>query len=211
MPDAAVAVDAATTDSGSAVCSPPAILPTGWQHIDSVSAGEVVATDNSATVDATAGGPPNAADNPYIYLAFTADSIQKVDVTDVEAYEDDSWDVAIKRQVLRINGGDSGPGERELAIVEAAALDEVTAAPEDGMFGADDWVSEECMYVGGLIGEPATAVGTWYGYDEDTNRLTPSEVIYVIRRSDDTAIKLAIKNYYFEDTSGYYEIEWAGL
>jgi hypothetical protein len=210
-PDASAPDAAPGGDAGPGCADPTLALASPWTPVDTVSTGAVAATGNAATVDATAGGSPNAADNPYVYLKFTADSITKLEITDVDSYKDASWDVAIKRYVLRVNGGDSGPGGVEVATVVAENLADVTAAPPDGEFTTDDWATDDCALNAGPLGEPATALSDWYGYDEATNRLTPQGEIYVLRRADGSVIKLDIKTFYHDDISGYYEIEWGAL
>ena len=211
------AVDASAPDAGEGpdaapgCADPTSVLVSPWTTVDTVSTGVVAATGNAATVDATAGGSPNAADNPYVYLKFTADSVTKVEITDVDSYKDASWDLAIKRFVLRVNGGDSGLGGVEVAKVVAEDLADVTAAPADGEFTTDDWATDDCTLNPGPLGEPATALSDWYGYDEATSRLTPKGEIYVLRRADGSAIKLDLKTFYHDDVSGHYEIEWGAL
>jgi hypothetical protein len=211
-PDAGAEPDAgAGTDANPACVDPTVALASPWTSIDAVSAGAVVATGNAATVDATAGGSPNAADNPYIYLKFTPTEVTKVEITDVDSYKNPDWDLALKRFVLRVNGGDSGLGGVEVATVVADNLADVTAAPPAGEFTTDDWATDDCQLNAGPLGEPATELSDWYGYDEATNRLSPKGEIYVLRRPDGSAIKLDIKNFYHDDISGHYEIEWGAL
>lgn len=198
-------------DANPACADPTSALASPWASVDAVSTGAVVDTGNTATVDATAGGSPNAADNPYIYLKLSADSVTKVEITDVDSYQSDDWDLALKRYVLRVNGGDSGPGGVEVATVVAETLAEVTEVPADSEFATDDWVTDDCQLVPGPLGEPATALSDWYGYDESTNQLTPKGEIYVLRRPDGSAIKLDIQTFYHDDVSGHYEIEWGAL
>ena len=216
-PDASQAPDAGPPDAGpgpdavSGCVDPTAVLTSPWTSVDAVSAGAVVATGNAATVDATAGGSPNAADNPYIYLKFSPTSVSKVEITDVESYENTDWDLALKRFVLRVNGGTSGPGGVQVATVTAETLADVPAVPDDAVFTADDWVTDDCQLATGPLGEPATELSDWYAYDEATNQLTPKGEIYVLRRPDGSAIKLDIETFYHDDVSGHYEIEWGAL
>src|SRR5690606_18808524 len=70
--------------------------------IGEVSEGEVLVLeegDGEATiwVDATAGGLPEQANNPWIYVDFT--TLSRVDVDDVQADSDTTWDLALKRPV----------------------------------------------------------------------------------------------------------------
>lgn len=207
----APAIDASAPDALDPCTNPTSVLASPWTSVDAVSTGAVVATGNTATVDATAGGSPNAADNPYVYLKFTADSVTKVEISDVDSYTDATWDLALKRFVLRVNGGDSGPGGVVVAAVAAETLAEVTAAPPAGDFTTDDWFSDACALNAGPLGEPVTALGSWYDYDESTNLPTPKAEVYVLRRPDGSTIKLELKNYRYQDVSAHYEIEWGAL
>jgi len=177
--------------------------------VDAVSEGELSIEGEVAIVDATAGGSANSADNPFIYLQFEGDAVTKLEITDVEALSDTSWDIALKRFLVRVNGGDSGPGNVQVAAVEAETVEDVSEAPGADAFSTDDWSDEECGYVSGPIGEPATAVGTWYGYEE--TRLSPLENVYVIQREDGTMFKFAFETYYHDDTSGFLELTWAAF
>jgi hypothetical protein len=211
-PDAAPAIDASAPDALDPCTNPTSVLMSPWTPVDTVSTGVVEATGNAATVDATAGGSPNAADNPFVYLKFTADSVAKVEITDVDSYTDATWDLAIKRYVLRVNGGDSGTAGVEVALVAAEDLADVTAAPADDQFTTDDWFSDACtLNVGQLGSEPATALVNWYDYDGAAMTLSPKAEIYVLRRPDGSTIKVDLKNYYHDDASGHYELEWGAL
>jgi hypothetical protein len=198
-------------DANPACPEPNSALTSPWQYVDAVSEGVVSADGALTLIDATAGGGANAADNPYLYLAFTGDAVEKVDVTDLDSYGDPRWDLALKRFVLRVNGGDSGPGGVEVAAVEAEAFADVTAVPAGAVFTTDDWVTDDCQLNAGMTGEPLTAMGDWYDYDVATNRLAPRSLVYVLRRPDGSAIKLSIASFYHDDISGFYEIEWASL
>jgi hypothetical protein len=79
--------------------------------IDSVSTGEVLELDpeGSSTVlfvDATAGGFGQSAQHPWVYLDLDAGA--KVQLTDVTMDSDSTWDLALKRPVLRTNSGHGG-------------------------------------------------------------------------------------------------------
>src|SRR5262245_7286282 len=155
-------------------CDPATVRPGGYRLIPMVSAGAVTVTTasgvTSGTIDATAGGVNNSADNPYIYVDLRNN--MKVAVNDVAARTSMDWDIALKRSSLRTNSGDSGTGARELAVVQAATLAQVTAAPASG-YGSDDFATADCMLQSTLIGEPQSAFGEWYDYDQDTHVVTP--------------------------------------
>lgn len=197
-------------------CEPTAVLPTEWRPINMLTAGTIenLAEPGVVFVDATAGGFGNTADNPYIYLKFdtTAGTVSRVDITDTQSYTDSTWDIALKRYVIRANSGDSGPGGITVAPVNVATLAEVTEAPAPETFVEDDWVSDACVYNMGPLGEPQTAVGFWYDYDGATMRLSPKPMVFVLKRADGATIKFLVRTYYYNNLPGAnYEIEWATL
>lgn len=198
-------------DSGG--CDPATALPSNYRPIPRVSTGMVEdVTMNgdltSATVDATAGGGGSSADNPYIYLDLRAGA--KVDVNDLDARTSGAWDVSLKRVSLRVNGGDSGSGGRKLAVIQAATLAEVAAAPSGG-YAEDRFVDADCMLISLRIGEPSSAFGEWYSYDDQTHVVTPKAEVYVLERPDGSHTALRIINYASNGTTGLYQVEWKQL
>lgn len=212
--------DAGAPDAASepdAGCEPTAALPFAWRPIDEVSAGSIT-TDTAggvttAQIDATAGGTDAAADNPYIYIDLATGA--KVEITDYEALSSTDWDIAIKRYVFLLNGGDSGPGGVEVAVIfNQTDLAAVTEPPADSEFYTDDWADEDCDLIAGPLEEPMTAMGNWYEYMVGQPMgVTPQPYIYVIRARDGAFWKLRILTYYGGPSmaSGFYEIEWAPL
>jgi hypothetical protein len=208
--------NAPAPDAGPPACDPATVLPSNYRPIATTSAGAVTVTITagvtSGTVDATAGGLANAADNPYIYLDLKAGT--KVEVTDLTAVTSTGWDVALKRSSLRVNGGDSGVGGRELAVVQAATLAEVTAAPASG-YASDDFTTADCMLDTIPGGEPKSAFGEWYNYDDTTHIVTPKSEVYVIKRADGTHLALRLGAYYGDTTmpmrGAFYQVEWKQL
>lgn len=205
-------------DAGPADCADPtAVLPTGFTPIDTVSAGAV---DNTAgggstttLVDASAGGFGASDDQPFVYLTFDGDELAKQSITDVESYDDGTWDLAIKRYVFRTNGGDSGPGDVRVAVVSAASLDAVTEVPLAVSFAVDDWATPACELVPDGLGAPLTAIGDWYTVDGGV--LSPMALVYVLDLGDGAHVKLRIVDYYANAAdptqSAYFELEWAPL
>jgi hypothetical protein len=210
--DAAVMIDAPLTSG----CDPATVLPTSYRPIPLTSAGAVMVTTTAdvtaGTIDATAGGLAMSAENPYIYVDLVTGT--KAALTDLEARTATTWDIALKRSSLRINGGDSGAGGRMLAVVPAATLAEVTAAPATG-YVADDFATADCTLETLPGGEPKTAFGEWYGYDEVTHALAAKPEVYVIERSDGTRTALRLVTYYGDPAStmrgAYYRVEWKQL
>ena len=218
--DDGATIDAGGDDGGdddgggpdaAAGCEPTDVLPADWRPIASVSAGALTATPGKdrtdAVVDATAADAP--ADNPYLYIDLATGT--KVEVNDVEALTSSEWDLAFERSSIRVNGGDSGPGNVAVAVVEAA-FDDVTEAPKDAEFAADDWVGEDCQYQSIPGGEPLTAIGEWYDYNVMTHELTPKEEVYVVRSHGGDLFKVTIGTWYGgEGVPAIFEVAWAPL
>ena len=208
--DDVVVVDAGA--DASAGCVATDVLPLEYHPVATVSAGEVTTTPGEAgvtdaVVDATSLDLP--ADNAYVYIDLVAGA--KADFDDVAALTSSDWDVAFERSSIKCNGGDSGPGQVAVAAVDAASIGDVTEAPADGEFAADDWVSDDCAYQQLPFGEPSTVFGEWYDYDIDSHQLTPKPQIYVVRTHTGDLVKLAITSYYDEGIPATYSVSWAAL
>ncbi len=215
--------DGADVDAGdgdgldaSVGCVPTDLLPADFIPIAEVADADLTSTTEEgvtvATVDATAGGFFDAADNPFIYVDL--ETGVKVDIDDVEALTSDAWDIAFKRATIRLNGGDSGPGDVGLAVVEGG-FDDVTEAPADATYEEDDWVSEDCTLVAERDGTPASAFHEWYDYEDATMTLTPKPIVHVIRTRSGGFVKLVIDSFYDETgeerISAVYSLRWAAL
>ncbi len=205
-----------TPDAPGGGCDPASILPGAFRPIPMVSMGmvDVMTTGGvtSGTIDATAGGLMGSADNPYIYIDLKAGT--KVAVNDLDARSATSWDIMLKRASLRVNGGDSGTGGRKMAVVQAADLASVTAAPPSG-YTEDDFADASCMLLTLPAGEPTSAFGEWYNYDPNTHVVTPKAEVYVLSRPDGSHTALRIETYYRNPQTmmggGYYTVEWKQL
>jgi hypothetical protein len=192
-------------------CVPTDVLDVDWRPIASVSAGAVTATPGKdrtdAVIDATSADVPE--DNPYLYLDLASGA--KVEIDDVAALTSSDWDLAFERSSIRANGGDSGPGNVAVAKV-GGAFEDVTAAPKDGEFATDDWVSDDCQYQSIPGGEPLTAIGEWYEYNLMTHELTPKEEVYVVRAHGGDLFKVTIGTWYGgEGVPATFEVAWAPL
>jgi hypothetical protein len=214
--DPQITPDGPPPDTNPGVCDPVTVLPSNFRPIPSVSNGLVTVTTTSGvtsgTVDATAGGTMMSADNPYIYLDLKTGT--KVAVNDLDARTSATWDVALKRSSLRVNSGDSGTGNRKLAVVQAQTLAAVTAAPTTG-YVVDDFADTSCKLVELLIGEPSSAFGQWYDYNDTTHVVSPKSEVYVIERPDGSHTALRLITYYGDTASpmrgAYFQAEWKQL
>jgi hypothetical protein len=212
MPDAGM--PDATPDAPPG-CNPATVLPSNYRPIAKVAITLLTVTTTagvtSGTADATAGGVSMAADNPYLYLDLKTGV--KVDLNDLDARTSSSWDIGLKRSSLRLNGGDSGTGNRKSAPVAAATLAEVTAGPADG-YKTDDYTSADCEIVTIPGGEPMSAFGEWYDYDLQTNKVVPKPEVHVIQRADGSRTAFRISAYYdpaMPARGAVYSVEWKQL
>jgi hypothetical protein len=104
------------------------------------------------------------------------------------------WDLALQRFHYALNGGASGSGMGELAVVDGALLDDVGGEPEDGWFTdePDDPEDEDDLPEFAF----ETAEGGWYDYNDITHVLTPKSRVYVVRGGTGEPFALRIEAYY---------------
>jgi hypothetical protein len=192
-----------------------------WQdaiHAQSkISTGAVATTEQAGekvtTIDATAGGMTAAFSNPYVYVSFEGGGV-RVDLDDFDARTSTSWDLAFRRAVIRVNGGDSGAGQGAVAILPGKKLAEVTAVPATG-FAQDEFIDDKCTVKVNPINDIWTAIGgstgMWYAYDTSTMKLTPNGDAYVFRTAKGKHIKLVIDGYYKGSAGANYTLRWSTL
>ena len=166
--------------------------------VDKVSTGQVIVLDagkGEVFVDASAGGIGAQKENPWVYLALATRT--RVDVTDVSADAADAWDVAIKRPILRSNGGDGGLAGKGGAVMIPKAFDDVTAADAQGAaFAEDDWFDDECALATDQTGAIKTVFDGWYAYEGMKVSPAPGTT-WLVRGGNGTSIfKLAVLSYY---------------
>ncbi len=187
------------TDSGSALdCSDEMILDLGLVD-DRVSEGDVTNTADGAgwtsTIDATAGGIVDAPQNPWIYLRFSPEGLQKVEVDDLEALESTDWDIAAKRFGLRLNGGVSGPSTVSAADLEGSSYEEITALPDGTMLTTETFYDESCTLLddGSGQGSPSYRLTPWWTYP---GCVATSAIPFVLELGDGNRVKLVVDSYY---------------
>lgn len=192
--------------------SPAEILPDGWRPVAAVSAGALTDLGGTIRVDASAGGFGNAANEPFVYLDLDGAAPAKLEVDDVGSFDSADWDVALKRYVIRANGGDSGTGGVKVAAVNAADLAAVTAVPAAAQFQVDDW-GNGCAFVADDIGGPLTTFSPWFAVDAGV--LAPIDLVFVVETTAGAHVALEILDYYADPAdaarSGVYEIAWKPL
>lgn len=171
-------------------------------HDDRVSDAEVrTETDGDdyvTHVDGSAGGLQDAPNNPWVYVRFTPEGAERVDLDDVTALQDMGWDIAVKRFVLRLNGGSSGPSCVGAAPQFGVAYADVDAAPEGVEYGYDAYYTDDCTFVNdtsGLEGSPQVALGPWWEYP---GCVATTATPFLVQLADGHVIKLVVEAYYAE-------------
>jgi hypothetical protein len=199
--------DTDDTDVSTAVCTEPVdpacvdeMIEELSLHDDKVSDGDVTTTvdgeDFVTVVDATAGGSSQASQHPWVYVKFSADGAERVDIDDETALEDMTWDLALRRFILRLNSGDSGP-----SCVGAAESDDdyadIDSVPDGTEFALEDFYDDECTLqedASGLPGSPAVALGDWWTYNDQCVATTLKP--FLVQQADGSVIALVVEAYY---------------
>ena len=131
----------------------------------------------SLTVNATA-------TDAWVYLNLTDGAL----LSPTDPRQDLTWQLALQRYNLAVNGGVSGVGGVQVAPVDGRDLDGLTAAPSDG------WRTDLADNNGD--GVPEYALGDWYDYDASTHVLTPADRIYALCDGSGACFKLSVEGYY---------------
>jgi hypothetical protein len=153
-----------------------------------------------SVVDSTAGTPPGSTTptESYVYAKFTPTGLTKVMLGDEAALDSMAWDIAFRRYVIRLNGSYSGSscvGAATLPL--GASYDGLTAEPSGAVYKLDSFYSATpaaCTFVPDLIGNPATALSTFYEYN---GCVKTTGLVYALRTAEGRHLKLTIDAYYF--------------
>lgn len=195
--DTATGPEAVCTELAEVECVDELILGLGLQ--DAESDGEVsTVTDGDdfvSTIDATAGGYEASSKNPWVYVRFTADGLEKVVIDDEEALESMEWHMALHRFKIRINSGSSGPSCVGAAPLLETAYADITE-PGDPTYYYDEYMDGSCEVIydsSGLPGSPQLAMGSWWSY-ESCVKTTGNP--FIIQLEDGHVLKLVVEAYY---------------
>ena len=223
----------ANDDTGTERCEPTKVacqdeLVLDLSLHDEVTEGEVETTtdgdDFVTSIDASAGGYTDAANNPWVYVKFQTDGAVRVDITDEEALLSQDWDLAAHRFVVRLNGGSSGPSCVGAAVVPSSTYEELDAAPAGVTYYTDDFYTDDCTIINdssGLPGSPQVVLGPWWEYP---GCVATTGTPFLVQVADGRVLKLVVEEYYAngqQETcnetgsggpdSGFFKIRWAWL
>ena len=225
-----------TSEGGvEAVCTEPTDIPCTDAIIsdlslqdDKITEGEVTTTtegdDFFTLVDATAGGYGRETRNAWTYVKFTETGAEKVEIDDETALESMDWDLAARRFILRLNGGDSGPSCVGAAALLESEYEDLTEVPDGLSYQMDDYYTDDCTLTNdssGLPGSPQVALGPWWEYP---GCVATTGVPFFVQLADGHVIKLRVETYYEEkqdtcnetgssdmDAGGYIRMRWRML
>lgn len=154
-----------------------------------------------SVIDATAGGSPPTAG--YVYGVFSPTGLTRATLQDQAALDSLDWDIAFRRFVIRLNGGDSGPScVGAVALPLGTQFDAVTQPPAGASYGADDFLSDapNCTFQddgSGLTTSPATALAnanaSFYAY---TSCVQMTGRVFVVRTRFGRHVKVQVTGYY---------------
>lgn len=148
-------------------------------------------------IDATAGGYMNAADNPWIYVRFTENGAEKVEINDNESLESMDWHLAAHRFKIRLNSGSGGPSCVQAAVLLEGDYDAINEVPENLTFYKDSFYTADCSLVSDSygMGSPQVFMSNWWSY---SGCVATTLVPFIIQLEDGNTIKLRVEEYYQE-------------
>ncbi len=209
--------DAGPVDGGSAGCTPTDVTCIDQSIsmldlFDTVSPDAIMETGTTSgefltAVDAQGGGfMPNQS---FVYARFTATGLEKVSISDEDAFTSVDWDIAFRRYIVRLNSGVSGPSCVTAARTAPDTLfDDVTAVPDALSYRTEIYLGDTCELMpdgSGLPGSPATALSSYWTYP---GCVSMTHNVYVISLASGRHVKFEMERYYPEanqdscDTSG---------
>ena len=181
-------------------CQDALFLDLGLQ--DTISDGAITNTvdgnDYITTIDATAGGYQQAATSPWVYLRFTNDGAEKVEISDEEALKRLDWDMSLRRFLLRLNGGSSGPSCVGAAVFMEESYSSLSDVPEATPFTLDNYYTSDCSLINdssGLDNSPQTALSPWWEYP---GCVATTGYPFAIQLADGRLVKMVVEQYYAE-------------
>lgn len=175
---------------------------------DTVNDGAVTVMEESgiasASIDAASGGVAMASEESFVYLDLDAGA--KLQLTDVQAYENEEWDIGFRRTKIRLNGADSGPGAWQAASTGSDWEGATNPPGADAEWFRDDFVDEHCEVTTGPRGKVEFGFAQWYDYDSLSHGVSvPDQAVWALRDTRrDRVVKFEIESY----TDATYEVRW---
>jgi hypothetical protein len=140
----------------------------------------------------------------WVYFSFSYS--RDIEVKDPSTSGE--WDLAFQRYTIKTNGGISGSGGVEVAIVEGKAFDTIQYAPREGYIkdekdGSDTDDNPDLAFL---------VQDAWYSYNPQTHALSARDRIYIIKTAEGNYIKLQMTGYNDkEGKPGFPTFKWAKI
>ena len=192
-------VETACSEPLELACFDTVILDLSLQD-DAVSDGSVETSlddvDFVTLIDASAGGYNNATSNPWVYIKFEESGATKVSIDDETALESMEWDMSLRRFMIRLNGGDSGPSCVASSTLLEGSYEELDSVPEGLTYFVDEFYTSDCTLINdssGLPGSPQLSLGSWWEYP---GCVKTTNYPHIIQLANGRVIKLRVEQYY---------------
>ncbi|QDH80230.1 hypothetical protein FKX85_14745 [Echinicola soli] len=116
-----------------------------------------------------------------IYYSF--ESNEKI------ASQEGDWDIGFFGAKIFVNGGNSGDGKAEVALLKETIFDDLNAVPENAEFKVD--TKEEGLAI------PAQSGAGWYNYDSSTHFVTPiAGRVILVKTNAGNYVKMEILSFF---------------
>ncbi len=175
-----------------------------------------LACDGSGAMETGESG--DSGDTPLAEGALTIDATEQEgwvyldletleEVTPATPADSDEWDLGFQRYSVSSNGGTSGSGGVEVAVLEGVDFDTLTSAPADGYIadaveGTPDGMSLEQGY----------AFDGWFDYSPVDHTLSANGTVFVVRTVEENYFKVELLDYYdMAGTSGHVTLQVAPI
>jgi hypothetical protein len=148
------------------------------------------------------------ATDEVLWLFFDFESMEAVEPVTPEASE--LWDLGFRRFHIKLNGGASGTGGMEVALLAGVAFADVSQAPADGYVSdAPDDEEDVDLDPEYVMSKGDTA---WFDYSLMTHVLTPRDHVYVVRSVEGRYYKMQLLGYYDDAGSpAYPRFQWSQI
>lgn len=144
-------------------------------------------------LDTTAGGLEPS--KSFTYVRFSEEGLQRVAIGDEDAFSSLDWDMALRRFVIRLNSGVSGPGDVKGARTRPnTTFESLTSVPDGVEYREEEYFSDDCDLISDSgIGSPATALASFWSY---MSCVAMTHNVYVIETQDMRHVKFEVLGYY---------------
>ncbi|SFN95841.1 HmuY protein [Capnocytophaga haemolytica] len=150
------------------------------------------------------------AENDWAYFSFESGKAVQVDNPRTSG---ENWDIALKREYLKTNGGKSGVGNAEVVNTNETDFAKVTKYPAEGYVkDVEETVKSKRPGAPDETFSHNKTFDAWYDYDVKTHILTSKKEVYVVKTAKGKYVKFQITDYYNATKKGaYYTFQYKEL